>query len=642
MQLKIESNSEHKGFFLKEPALLKNKIIVLTGKNGSGKTRFLESLSELHASAFLNNETTRETNIRLINQDALHPSFGSNYSHTSQQETLRQTLELYDGIKSEMSNPLFLKNQYSMRYDNQGIGIERLYSLCQKISKSIEKEPSELTHSDIILHYPEAPIDILGSLNISEKINSYIKRSHENKKNEWLSRDQNQDVKYFTEEQFTLRFGKRPWEELNKVLNDTFDGKFTLKIPDEKSYTYNYQAELIQRDGTQVQNMHLSSGEKTLLWIALTIFNTQYYNESDNKKPPRIILLDEPDAFLHPKMVVKMYNTLESVSKTFDSIILLTTHSPTSVALAPENSIYLVENDSIKEIEKDSAIADLLDGVTQISLNPKNHRQVFVESMYDAIVYNSIYTKIASRSDIIDPKITLSFISSGPKVPEQHLIDKVKSKLGTFNDDVLKDFVDSVNGAGDCVKVISQVETLQENENITVRGIIDWDLKNKTTDFIKVLASGYAYSIENITLDPICLLLLMHVDQPNSMTIKNICGEDIHWQEWLKNETLLQKSIDQFILTLFGKDNDKLAELCYMSGIKLKTDSSYLKMRGHDLESIIKEKYKPLKSFSRKGGDGELKCAIVNKAMINLTNCDFVPVQFEEIFSEIQKGRNTL
>ncbi|HFI5644063.1 TPA: AAA family ATPase [Raoultella planticola] len=638
MQLKIHCNSNYKGFSLKEPALLKNKIIVLTGKNGSGKTRFLESLNNMQSVAYLNDTIIPSNKIRFITQLELHPSFGRGYNHAHQQEILRQTLEVYDGIKSDMANPLFLNNILGARYEeNQGIGKAQLYHLCQKISKITGKKPTELTHSDISFNFSQTPSDILGVLDISEIINQYIKRYHDNQRNEWLSTCKNPDIDFYTEIQFTQKFGKRPWEELNKVLNDTFDGKFSLKNPDEESLTYNYQAQLIQCDGSQVLNEHLSSGERTLLWLALTIFNTQYHKENEEITPPDLILLDEPDAFLHPKMVVKMYNTLESLSENFGSTILLTTHSPTSVALAPDDSIYLVESNSIKEIEKDSAIADLLDGVTQISLNPKNHRQVFVESMYDAIVYNAIYTKIATRSEIIDPKITLSFISSGPKMPEQHLIDKVKSKLGIYDDDVLKDFIDSVNGAGNCVQVISQVEALQENENITVRGIIDWDLKNKPTEVIKVLASGQAYSIENITLDPICLLLLMHVDQPNSMTIKNICGEDIHWQEWLKNKSLLQKSIDQFIMTVFGKDNNKLAEACYFSGMKLKTDSDLLKMRGHDLEAIIKEKYKALKSFSRKGGDGELKCAVVNRAMINLTNCDFIPVYFEEVFSEIQK-----
>ncbi|HBS6405093.1 TPA: ATP-binding protein [Klebsiella variicola] len=637
MQLKLSSKSDYKGFFLKESVLLENKIIVLTGKNGSGKTRLLESLQDTNTEAYLNDKTIPGNRIRFIPQLELTPNFGGSYDHAHHQEMLRQTLGLYDEIKSELSNPSFLDNLQSTRYDNPGIGRHRLYNLCQRISKSTGKKPSELTHGDITFHYSETPNNILGTLNISEIINQYIKRLHDNQRNEWMKTSKKQDVEFYTEDQFAKKFGKKPWEELNKVLHDAFDGKFYLKEPDEESLTYNFQAQLIQHDGTPVLNEHLSSGEKTLLWLALTIFNTQYHKENDEIVPPVLILLDEPDAFLHPKMVVKMYNTLESLSDNFGSTILLTTHSPTSVALAPDDSIYLVENNSIKEIEKDGAIADLLDGVTQISLNPKNHRQVFVESMYDAIVYNSIYTKIAPRSHLIDPKITLSFISSGPKMPEQHLIDKVNSKLGKFDDGVLKDFVDSVNGAGNCVQVISQVEALQENENITVRGIIDWDLKNKSTDFIKVLADGHAYSIENITLDPICLLLLMHVDQPDSMTIKNICGENVHWQEWLKNESLLQKSIDQFILKLFGKENDKLAEIHYSSGMKLKTDSNYLRMRGHDLEDMIKAKYQPLKSFARKGGEGELKCAIVNKAMINLTNCEFIPFYFEKVFSEIQK-----
>lgn len=35
---------EHKGFSLAEPFVLTEKFAVLTGKNGSGKTRFLDAV----------------------------------------------------------------------------------------------------------------------------------------------------------------------------------------------------------------------------------------------------------------------------------------------------------------------------------------------------------------------------------------------------------------------------------------------------------------------------------------------------------------------------------------------------------------------------------------------------------------------
>lgn len=639
MQLKIQSTSEHKGFFLKEPATLHNNINILTGKNGSGKTRILESLKNNSSVAYLNEKNISNEEIRFIPQSELNPSFGVPYNFSHQQEIIRQTLELYDRIKSELDDENYKSRFKSLRNNGEieGIGNIKLYDLCQKASKELSKTPSKLTHDDIIIYFEEIPREILGIQLISHTINQYVKRTHDNQRNEWLHQTKNKEVSYWPENQFIDKFGEKPWVILSNILHETFDGKFNINTPDECSYSYNYQAQLIQNNGDSVSIEHLSSGERTLLWLALTIFNAHYYKENEEIKPPSIILLDEPDAFLHPKMVVKMYNTLESLSSNFGSTIIITTHSPTSVALAPENSIFLVESNLIKQIEKDIAIADLLDGVTQISLNPTNRRQVFVESTYDANVYQLIYAKIAHHSKKIDPKITLSFLSSGPKMPRQHLLDAVKNKLGIKDDEVLNEFYQSVNGSGNCDQVTAQVEALTEHDNGTVRGIIDWDLKNKPGSCIKVFANDYAYSIENVTLDPICLLLLLNFHQPQVMPVHLICGEDVTWEKWLSSEHLLQKSIDNFILHLFGKENDKLGELSYISGVKLRTDSKYLTMQGHALEKLLKEKHPALNSFSRKGGDGELKFEVVLKSMINYSSGRFIPSSFEEIFSEVQK-----
>ncbi|WP_421310251.1 AAA family ATPase [Aeromonas sp. 603696] len=162
--------------------------------------------------------------------------------------------------------------------------------------------------------------------------------------------------------------------------------------------------------------------------MALTLFNSQYYDPSAITAP-KLLLLDEPDAFLHPKMVVKMYNVLKVFSENFSVKIIITTHSPTTVALSPENSTFMVCSNNVISITKDEGIAELLDGITQISINPENRRQVYVESQYDADVYQAIFSKLVHNSELVDSKISLNFVSSGPKMPEQQIIEKARKYL---------------------------------------------------------------------------------------------------------------------------------------------------------------------------------------------------------------------
>lgn len=637
MQLKVEGVNENNGFLLGTPVLFNGNIIVLTGKNGSGKTRFLESIQNQRSKAYINDDSIKPYEIRFVQQANLNPNFGSGYHYDQQNSRITESLRMFDRIKDKLNSPwnpeLF---QDMFRGHQEGLDPESLFKLCQFISKALRKPANELTHEDIRFHYEEPVRDVLGIQNISTIVNQYIKRVHENEHNEWKCREKGANVKFWPHDLFIENFGEKPWIVINNILSDTFDGKFYFNFPDEDSLSYIYQAQLLQRDGLPVSIEKLSSGEKTLLWLALTIFNSQYY-DSEISFTPKILLLDEPDAFLHPKMVLKMYNALESFSRSFNAIVLITTHSPTSVALAPDKSIYLVDNNSVIEIEKDSAIADLLDGVTQISLNPNNRRQVFVESEYDVAIYQSIYAKLINRSELIDPKISLSFLSSGPKMPRQQLIDKARKILKIVDDAIINQFCEAINGVGSCKQVIAQVEALIENDSRTVRGIIDWDLVNTPNECIKVFAHQYAYSIENVTLDPICILLLLHIDRPESMTMLEICGVNLDWDAWLDDKALLQEAINRFILKVLGRENDKKVTLSYNSGMQLKTDSVYMRMKGHDLEELLKKRYAGLKSYCRTGKDGELKCTIVNRSMINLTKCKFIPSAYENILSEVQK-----
>jgi len=641
--LKVSSKNDHNGFLLVEPFTHDGNLIVLTGRNGCGKTRLLESIQQYKSVVDLNGEVISRQEISLIGQTQLTPNFGGAYNDAEFQRKITSSLQKFERMKNDLDFPFDMdKAQMSDGHlvammEENSLPYEALYKLCNSIAHHLDKSASELTHDEIKLHFEDHINNVLGFQNISSICNQYLQRKNLNDYHEYRAIHKNVNVAYLSDELFIERFGDKPWKIINIIVESIFDGKFHFSEPDEEAESYSYNAVLIESNkDLPVDVKALSSGEKTLLWLALTLFNSQYYdNMSINT--PKLLLLDEPDAFLHPKMVVKMYRVLSEFSASFNSQIFITTHSPTTVALAPENSTYIVSENSIDSVSKDEGIAELLDGITQISINPENRRQVFVESQYDANVYQSIYSKLLHKSDSLDSKISLNFVSSGPKMPEQQLIDKVRQVLKIDNDELLNDFVKSVNGVGNCVRVIGQVEALDQGDNETVRGIIDWDLKNQSSGFVSVFAEDIAYSIENITLDPICILLLLHTDKPEKFTMEEICGSDIHWSVWLEDDGLLQESVDRFISVVLDRENNKEAKLSYMSGKELLTDSEYLSMEGHPLEKLVKGKYSELNSFARTGKDGELKYSIVSKSMVNLTDGDFIPRVFENVLCMVQK-----
>jgi energy-coupling factor transporter ATP-binding protein EcfA2 len=521
-------------------------------------------------------------------------------------------------------------------YKENGIGYTKLYHLCQKISKKLDKPASQLTHDDIKLNFEDINTNLFGTLNISNIVNQYIKRKHLNEQHEWKAKEKGYQVKYYSDNEFIKYFGDKPWEIINQVLEKTFEGKFYFEIPNEEDLSYSYQAKLLEKNNNQIINENmLSSGEKTLFWLALTLFNSQYNDNSKKTDIPKLLLLDEPDAFLHPKMVVKMYQVLNSFIEKFDTIIMITTHSPTTVALAPENSTYLVDNNKVSSVDKDTAIVNLLDGVTQIAINPENRRQVFTESVYDAEIYQNIYQKLLQKSKKVDSKISLTFVSAGSKMPDQQIIDKLKQHFQIEDPEKVGGFIASINGVGSCSHVYGTVESFLDKHH-NIRGIVDWDKKNKSKDNIIIFANNIAYAIENIVLDPICILTLLHLEKPSIYTMESICEKDIDWSDWIEDSVLLQKSIDKYMLKVLGRENKKDSDLKYISGATLKTDLEYLHFQGHDLANKILEKYPELKKYKRNGKDGELKNTIV-KTMITTLTGKFIPEVFEVAMIELQK-----
>lgn len=640
MALELSGINEVNGFKISDKVVIESDIAIFTGRNGSGKTRLLSSIQSRNTQVKIDGQLIEPDRIQLVANTALKPNFAAGYQDASYSTKVTSTLALYEQHKHSFDLPLDqnLARQFErVGRQDQSLSYSQLHIMVQGIASTLGKPASELTSSEFKLHFEDPIGTVLGFQSLSTICNQYIRRKDENEVNTCRVKHMGRnDLIYYEDEEFERKFGKRPWVVINKILDDTFDGKFRFNEPNEKSQTFTYQAQLFEKNKTgPITVSALSSGEETLLWLALTLFNSQYYKK-DQVKVPELLLLDEPDAFLHPKMVEKMYSVLQAVHGEFNTKILLTTHSPTTVALAPEGSIHVVSPSNVINTSKDKGISELLDGITKVSIDPNNRRQVYVESHYDANIFTSIYTALLTKSQLIDPSISLSFVPSGDKTPSELIRQKLRQILNISDTALVKEFVESINGVGCCSKVYGQVESLVKSGSSTVRGIVDWDLKNKSNDYVSVLADGHAYAIENLVFDPIAVLALLHLDCDDHYTMNDICGEDVCWQDWLMNQELIQTSIDRYLNKILGDENAKDVDLNYICDVAYSGDKRYLELNGHELESKILGAYPQLNRYRKQGKDGAIKESVVIKGMIKLTGGRFIPQAFENILSAVQ------
>lgn len=308
---------------------------------------------------------------------------------------------------------------------------------------------------------------------------NYLRKRKKNSIDYFEKKENGDDNSSISKDEFEKQYPD-PIKQFNNILESADIPYFFKEIPDKEfSSETNVHFELIKKtSGSKIQIKDLSSGEKIIFGLINKVFISSIY--TGDLKFPDIIILDEPDAHLHPQMCKTLIEVLnDAFVKKIGIKVIITTHSPTTLALAPDESIFQLNNEPetyLKKIAKDDALKILTSGLPNLSIDYKNHRQIFVESPTDLQYYQTIFNKL--NADI----------------PQIHQLY----------------FISNALGKGNSTQVVNIVRDLREAGNSTSYGIIDWDKNNPGKDPINVHGKGRRYSIENYIFDPIylCILLL--------------------------------------------------------------------------------------------------------------------------------------
>ncbi|WP_081266522.1 AAA family ATPase [Variovorax paradoxus] len=224
-------------------------------------------------------------------------------------------------------------------------------------------------------------------------------------------REKGENVTPLSAEEFLAKHGNPPWEFLNNLL-EIANLDFRINCPakwEDRPYEPLLQDE---RRGLNVKFADLSSGERILMSFALCLYHVK--DARANLEYPQVLLFDEIDAPLHPSMTSSLLKTIQQALVFEKGIkVILTTHSPSTVALSPEESIFVMRKEGAQRIEsvsRDAALGILTEGVPTLSVNYENRRQVFVESTYDVSFYSDLYQLSKAR---LMPEISISFVASG-------------------------------------------------------------------------------------------------------------------------------------------------------------------------------------------------------------------------------------
>jgi len=575
--LKIDIKQKHKSI---RPCTFElPDFSVLTGLNGSGKSHLLEAIfNKGQNTVHFDNVLT--TNILHIPFNGLNPKI----------EERCDPVTITNFVKNFYQQFVNIKNQFSYHTNKSKDNL--LASFHDPNQKRIAKKffdkiiiPIEEVDENYLLDLFDTSMmsqDDFFTGQFALIFKNYHKLLEENKINKYYQEQGYDNIPYiYTDDEFKQKYGLPPWEFVNSIL-ENIKVPYRVNSPLGTRMDATFVFKLISTDGKyNVSPQDLSTGEKVLMSLALAIYNT---NGTINK--PDLLLIDEPDAPLHPSMSKKMVEVLKDKIVELSGIpVIITSHSPTTIICCEGAAVYKMERGTSMPIKTSiqEAIETLSSGIPFLKISNEKRRQVFVESKYD-VKYYELLTNILSR---------ITSLEAEP------IYIPARTSHGS-----------------NCTDVINIVTNLYDNGNEQIYGIIDWDTTNSSTNRIIVLGEKERYNIENYILDPLLMGLFFLREAKITYDQMGLNGYNSYADLRNLNKENSQIIID-FVLNQLNIDLSERINYMTYDRMELSGCAAFNNHQGHNLEVLYKNKFPFLNRYQR---EDELKLEVINKAVNDFPN----------------------
>jgi Leucine-rich repeat (LRR) protein/energy-coupling factor transporter ATP-binding protein EcfA2 len=379
----------------------------------------------------------------------------------------------------------------------------------------------------------------------------------------------------------------------------------------------------------------LSPGEYLIVLIELWRIHAKKQKEiNEIEKRPinnklRILLLDEPDAHMHPSLIKEFIDLISSNDLDYLNLqVIITTHNPITVSLTPIENLFELKRDSNNHLNltkiknKKTAILSLTEHLISVDLPI---RLVFVEATDDKLFYELLHNYLL--------KIKFNFNITG----EFRLL--FIAGVTSEKKDSCKTFVKGI------------VEKCVNHGKIEhMFGIVDKDNDiNEKKANIQVLKR---YSLENYLFDPINIylyLLLNKIESNEIQTNIKINTPECLFQLDKDNlKTFYEDILNDFKNKLDPNDSYKettQVEFCYNFSenskdiFLVKYPNFFIKHHGHGckdgtrngLKELITEKYLNIPKDNKEIID--FLNEIITK---NYNYLRLIPFELIQIFIDIQ------
>ncbi|MEX2581621.1 MAG: ATP-binding protein [Verrucomicrobiales bacterium] len=466
------------------------KFAVITGPNGSGKSQLLQLIYQ----TLINDHRNRER-IKIEGE-----SFGAHeVTFLHGLWNLADTTPVSLRVVQEKLDSLY--NQFQKEQQHLGKqGKHRILHAFQSVVEAAgASTPNEVTREEFEKHFPE---DFLQDERSMSNQIAEIFYNYRLSEIELLA-------KQISKEEVSKKLGAKPWEVLRIIIMES-RLPFDINSPENLGIRERFKLTIThQKTGKEIGFTDLSSGERVLFSLVFYLYNSQ-----EKHRFPKLLLMDEPDAHLHPSMSQQFIDVIKNVLvDQFGVRVLMTTHSPSTVILSPEGSLFEMSQDEPRikpSPSKNHSVSILTSGIVFVG---EGTRYILVEDRDDERFYTYVYKQLTEGGQL-DGSIPLVFIPVSTK-----------------------------SQSGGKINVCSWAEKWSASGlSEIISGLVDKDFDGTAHTSVATIER---YSIENYLVDPIivCAALIDVENAPNEVNLK--LGEEYRLKHLPSIE--LQKIADSLI-----------------------------------------------------------------------------------------------
>lgn len=426
---------------------------VITGVNGVGKTQLLEVIKGHSGNV---NITSSSGPIKLIfSEDTTQSGLSLNgliqYVKSSDQRLI-SIRNLDQSIASYQRNINLWRQRYLQSTDRvERLQLENDISSCEgyirnnenqklsvnifayeeelsRIARQLNKRVEQLTEDEI----RRLAIDNFESLTTVDELTRFI--ANENLR--YMKRVTYLSETHKDEERESLVAQERPYQIINRIFHQYGFDYYDMLNPFPIDGRLNGEIRFKGKEGEIVDYNSLSSGEQAIVQFVIWSYGQDFRGNRLNT-----MVLDEPDAHLHPsmcKMMVEIFSEMSAKKEIGGGgiRIIITTHSPSTVAFTPEGSLFVMQREadnkrSIRPTTSEDAVEILSDGIftfsramssfTMLSKSPKQNI-VFVEGKTDV----RHFTK---AMQVLDYNLDVAFFDMHDAITLSNFIKCTPAKL---------------------------------------------------------------------------------------------------------------------------------------------------------------------------------------------------------------------